>query len=446
MSALLVDSPKPQAPSWLVAQQFRVGVTLSLLIFAATRLVVWTGAYSGAALRVAIREKIDPPLSWREPQIDRDLANSQSSLSSEVREQMADFAPLMRWDAGHYEWIVRDGYRYELPQPGAAPEANQWNIAFFPLYPLLCRALAPWIGVHGAMMFVAGMAGFAAVVAMYTVASVRVGHVAALWCVALLSCWPTSAFLSFGYPESLALALSLFAIGLADHRHWIAAAIVCGLCAATRPTLVMLAPLLAWVYATRGGKSDRPNWLAACPYAALCMWGALAYAGYLTWRFGSPWVYFSNFQAGWLAGRGVDWGNYLSFSTVADGFRFFGRALRDFPVGLAYLANPITWNIPLVLSLLVVSLLGWRGVARDFRPYLLLAPLIFLQRYAVSGWNSFATESLARYVGLAAPTLLVLGAWVARDWSTGARATLIAGLLLLQAIWAVNFGLSQWAG
>src|SRR5437868_7228260 len=40
---------------------------------------------------------------------------------------------LSRWDAGWYVEIARDGYRYEPGSPS--------NVAFFPLYPLLIRAI-----------------------------------------------------------------------------------------------------------------------------------------------------------------------------------------------------------------------------------------------------------------------------------------------------------------
>jgi len=40
---------------------------------------------------------------------------------------------LSRWDAGWYLEIARDGYRYEPGVPS--------NAAFFPLYPLLIRAV-----------------------------------------------------------------------------------------------------------------------------------------------------------------------------------------------------------------------------------------------------------------------------------------------------------------
>lgn len=444
MSTPLVASPTfDRSPAAL--RDWQRGLLLSLLIFAATRLLVWSSAYSGAALRVAIRADIDPPLAWRQTEVSEALRDADSALSRTVREQMGDFAPLMRWDAGHYEWIIREGYRYE-PRPDAPPEANQWNIAFFPLYPILCSGLAPWLGVHGAMAAVANLSGLAAVAALYAFCCPRIGRGGAIWSVALLSCWPTSAFLSFGYPESLALALAVLALTLADREKWLWAALLCGLATATRPTLVMLAPLLMWAYARRSGSAPRPALAAVAAFGVVCVWGAAAYAGYLTWRFGTPWVYLSNFQQGWLAGRGIDWRNYVLFSTLADGFRYFGRAIEGFPLGLVYLANPITWNVPLTLALLGLSLAGLRGVVRDFRPYLWLAPLIFLQRYAVSGWSGFATESMARYVGLAAPTFVVLGAWVAREWSAGARAALIAVLLLLQSMWAVNFGLSEWAG
>jgi hypothetical protein len=87
----------------------------------------------------------------------------------------------------------------------------------------------------------------------------------------------------------------------------------------------------------------------------------------------------------------------------------------------------------------------WR-VPRDFRPFLLFGLLIFLQGYLAVGWLAHAMDSITRYVGLAAPVFAVLGAWIAREWTPGARAVWFATSLGLQAIWAFNFGLHEWCG
>ena len=146
------DDPPAGGPAW------GRGIALALLICLATRVVVWSAAYAGGADRVRIRHGIEGVFDLRSSTLRAAANDPDSALGADIRGGLYDFAPLLQWDAGHYIGIIADGYSYRrvelerLPRPDA-----QFNIAFFPGYPLLCAALAPMIGIPAAMIAVAFM-------------------------------------------------------------------------------------------------------------------------------------------------------------------------------------------------------------------------------------------------------------------------------------------------
>jgi hypothetical protein len=439
---LLFPQSTPDLPAGAARPRLWPGLALAMLIFLATRLVVWTAAYTGAAGLVQIRTGLEPPIHMREVHIVRELSDPNSSLSHEFHRALAGLQPLLNWDAGHYRGIIEHGYAYE-PTPPDAPRAQQYNIAFFPLYPWLCRPLAAALGTPTAMILVANLSALLAAALLYLYVRRQLDAESALFAVALVFCWPTACFYSFGYAESLNLLLTVAVLLLADRQCWWLAALACGLATATRPTAVTLIPVLLLAHWLNAQPRRRGALLGLGVVASL---GVACYAVYLTGRFGSPAVYFDNFR-NWIPELGESqWPRFLRLENIANGFKYLGRAVRQFPTGLTHLTNPIAWNIPLTVALLALSLGGMFRTPRRFWPFLWLGPLIFVQRYAVSGWNTFGVESLARYMMLATPALIVLAIWATRACKSGLRCTLVAGLLLLEAMWAYRFGAHDWAG
>jgi hypothetical protein len=423
------------------------GIGKAVAVFLATRLVVWTAAYCGATVHVRIQGRVEPPIGRQAEELRAELARADSTLARVFRRRLSGFAPLMNWDAGHYNSIITRGYAYAPASPGGPQEASEANIAFFPLYPLLCRVFAPVTGVAGAQVLVANVAGLLAAMLLYVWVRQRADESAALFAVACTFCWPAACFYSFGYAEGLALLLIVTAGWLVDNGRFVAAGIVGGLATATRPTVLGLVLVIALAYWLRTKGSGVRRWSGAVGLGLLASSGLVFYACYLTYRFGSPLVYVANFQAGWLGpDAAIDWGAFLSFARLWDQFKYFGRIVVGFPAGLVNLANPLAWNMPATLAVLFLSVAGMRRVPRSFRPLLLLGPLIFLQRYLAAGWTNLGVEPLARYTAVAAPAFIVLGAWCAREWSSGARVVLITTLSLLQASWAFHFGLGEWTG
>jgi len=450
--AARVDPPPPAtaaaAPARLPPAGLVRGLLLVLLIFVATRLVVWVAAYSGALMLFRIENGLAPP--WERHL--RPMAAAMGAADSPVRQRageiLGDFAPLCRFDGGHYRSIIEGGYRYVPPAPGETDRGKlEQNIAFFPLYPLLCRPLAPALGTFPAMVLVSHVAALGAAVLLYLWLRSRIDEATALTAVALLLALPSACYFSFGYAESTTLVLSAATLWLLDARRFGSAAVCSGLATASRPTALALALVTALAYWCNG-PGDRAHRLRRLvPLSLVAAGGLIAYALFLTVQYGSPLVYLANFKAGWVPdAMRADWFQYLTLARVWDQFKYLGRALEGFPVGLVQLANPFAWNMPLNLSLLAVSLAGLPRVPRSFRPLLALPPLVFLHAYLASGGATFGIEPIGRYMGVSLPAIAVLAAWMVREWRWGGRAALLAFFILLQAAWAFRFGLDEWSG
>lgn len=147
-----------------------------------------------------------------------------------------------RWDAEWYLLIAEEGYGAN-PGGGEVPEPLRPTdtIGFFPLYPLLIRALS----ATGTPPIVAGVviANTALLIAVFLLAALvrrDFGDRAARRAVWALLTFPTSLFFSAVYAESLLLCSALGALLLARRRRPLAAGVLGGLCTLTRPVGVLI--------------------------------------------------------------------------------------------------------------------------------------------------------------------------------------------------------------
>lgn len=458
---LLFEDRAPDAGLAFGRTSILRGIVLVGLVFFGTRLVTWTGAYYGAFTLWRIEQKLMPPFErhiqrWAREGTDPDSAEYRSAMKF-----LADFSPLCRFDGAHYRSIIEGGYAYAPPPPSPASHTElEQNIAFFPLYPLICRPLTSSLTVPAAMILASHVCALAAAVVLYSWVRWRIDERAGLFAVAAAFCLPPACYYSFAYAESLTLLLVVSALWLIDRRSWVPAAIVCGLATATRPTALALTGVYAlayWFNSAAGTETSRHNdhnlasrrrrLVRLAPLLVVAAAGILCYTGYLTVRFGSPLVYLANFRAGWVTDEGrAGWLEYLVLARVWDQFKYFGRALLSLPTGLVHVTNPLMWNMPLNLFILFLSLAGLGRVPRSFRPLLALGPLVFLHAYLASGGATFGVEPIARYMLVAAPATVVLAAWCTRQWHAAARHALLAFMLLLQGAWAFRFGMQEWSG
>lgn len=323
-----------------------------------------------------------------------------------------------QWDAAHYTRIAVNGYDHPT-DPGSP--------AFFPLYPLVTRAVgwmtgldASWTGMRVAGVIVAWMCFFVAVYLLTTLFQRVVGDAIARLAGVLLVVSPFSFFLTAGYTESLFLIFVALAFLLGFRERWGWAAVVVALATASRVTGVFLIPTLLLMAGRR--KASRSQ-LAVI--AAVSPLGILFFMGY-TWRaLGDP-LAFLNAQEGWG-------GWYDRTGIYIDGF----------------LDNPIAWFFgdpaDPIISLNVLMLVIW------------LVTLVPMHR--VAGWEitlfsalialqaSTSFHSLGRYLLPAIGTYLIFAAWLAspriphlvREAVIACSVVLMTGLLLLfsHAEWVV---------
>jgi hypothetical protein len=163
-----------------------------------------------------------------------------------------------RWDAIHYQSIASNGYQ-------AVGEAR-FTLVFFPLYPLLIRAVAYLAGDYILSAFiVSGVASIAAVLLLKRLATSDESEVTARRAVWFFIIFPTSYFLHIGYTESLFLALVLGCFLAAREGRWHLAGGLSLLAALCRVNGLLLFPVLVIeaVQEYRTARRWRWQWLWA---------------------------------------------------------------------------------------------------------------------------------------------------------------------------------------
>src|SRR4051794_9553842 len=268
-----------------VSQRPRLDAALrdALIAFAVSRAFVWVGAVVAVAVLGADAGSAS---AFGRPELTHPFGEPLDTL----------FSPLARWDSIWYLGIAHDGYA------GA-------STAFFPLYPLLVRALAP-VGTPWALLasaYAVSLASFAgALVLLRRLVELELGADAARRALFLLAFFPGALWFGVPYSESVFLLLSVGAIYAARTNHWAWAGVCAALASGTRSAgIVLLVPLamIAW------RRRDRAAvWLALAPA------GLAAYSGYLAATQGDAFAYL-HLQDTWFRSFAGP------FGAIVDGMR-----------------------------------------------------------------------------------------------------------------------------
>jgi len=145
-------------------------------------------------------------------------------------------APMARWDSVWFLAIARDGYGDDAGRP-----------AFFPLYPLLARALGTPLGSELAGgILVSWIAYLVALALLHRLAMLELGDErAARFAVLACALFPMAFFHTAVYSEGLFLALSLGSVYAARTGSWAWAGAFGALAAGTRSAgVVLVVPLV----------------------------------------------------------------------------------------------------------------------------------------------------------------------------------------------------------
>lgn len=207
------------------------------------------------------------------------------------------------WDGGWYEKIATIGYDY-------AEDNKQHSIAFFPLFPLLTRAVMS-LGIPFAVAgtLVNNLSFLGALLILYRWVEQHHGRVVARWVTAIMTWCPLSIFTFITYTEGLFLLLSTASLQAFDNRQYGKAALFGALTTATRITGAPLMPaflLVAW--------RERRGAIAYVT-AFATLGGLLLFSAYCAIRFGNPIAYVTA-QKGWQAHTGFNLTSWWNLFTL----------------------------------------------------------------------------------------------------------------------------------
>jgi mannosyltransferase PIG-V len=334
-------------------------------------------------------------------------------------------APAVRWDSIHYLGIAQHGYT-------SAP-----STVFFPLYPLLVRALGFLVGSDAGAGVAISLAAFAAaLMLLHRLTELELGRRAADATVLLLAFAPLSLFFSAVYTESLFLAVSVGSLYAARQRRWkLACALGC-LASATRVTGAGLVLPLAIMYLReRRGLDRRAAWLIGVPA------GLTAYLGYAALRgYG--------FLAPFAAQTGAEHGHQMTgpvqtLVSAVQAAAAGAHSILSQPIYQPSIGGPFADGAESILLLGVLGLAVAAGVLVIRR-----LPIHYgayaLGTLLVCTWSPVAGQplkSIDRYTLTIFPLWMAAGVWLSERRLLRPVVLVSAGLL---AFWTFQFATWAW--
>jgi hypothetical protein len=383
-------------------------------IFGTTELLVLLGAVFAAGFVV-------PSLGMALPSHGNDLISS-----------------LCAGDGYSYNSVASHGYF--IPERGAS------NVAFFPLYPLLGRALAEVTGcdVPTALVLLANGAFFGVVICLIRYARQAGLNIAERsWAGVWLAIFPTAFFFRMAHSESLFLLLALLIfIGMRSRWNLLLLIFLAGLLTATRPVGVAIIPALL-VHAD--GREPRTRVRMVMRLAAvvgLSTWGLVAYMLYQWAEFGDA-LAFVRVQEFWSSRNLTFTETLLSALTLEAAWSNYipGHACcwdqippQDHALFNYRFMTPLLWGL-----FVVVLIAGTRMRMLSWEEIAYLIGIIGIPLFLQGPRACFASQ--ARYILVAFPGYLVMGRFAARfpGWAAAPICGLsVAAMLILEAM-AMNW-------
>lgn len=301
-----------------------------------------------------------------------------------------------RFDTLWYIQIAHHGYD------------NPTGTVFYPLYPLLIRALEPvFRNPLVTALAIATAATFFLFWGLYKLLELDLPADAAARAVILASVWPSSFIFLAGYPESLLVALIVWAIWWARRGNWWLAGLLGGLAGVTKAVGVFVVIPLVWIaWHERKWRLSWPIAFTVVPAAALVLWLRLMGPGSL----------------------GDIYTRYWQISPAPPWTNLYEAVHRAFAGG-SYLAR---WNL-LALALVAVFALAKR-VRPEYTWFALAAILMFLSKRIEP-----PLHSVIRYV------LVVFPAYAGLAQVLKSRAAMLAVELLFFLLnWAILILFFDW--
>lgn len=233
-------------------------------------------------------------------------------------------------DGVWYLGIAHHGYG-PAPRPGPGGTYPLTALAFFPLYPMLVRAVA-FVGLPylGAALVVTLVAGTLAATAVAVWARMMLGPRGALMLLGVWELLPSSVVLSMVYSEALFAAAAAGCLLALRRERWLAAAVAAAIAGLTRPTgacLVLAIAVGGWTAVRqRSDPAERQRVLRQVVGAVVVSLVGLAISlGYVAERThrltGWFWVEHTIWSSGFDAGRSTVDTTVKLLSTTLGGQR-----------------------------------------------------------------------------------------------------------------------------
>ncbi|MBM3663883.1 MAG: hypothetical protein FJW94_13595 [Actinobacteria bacterium] len=338
---------------------------------------------------------------------------------------------LVRYDAGWYVSISRDGYSL---RPGA-----QSNVAFFPSYPVAMRGVASVVGDHVlAGIVLTSLSGAALSVALWTWLG-RVGlDQRERWTAFGAQMLYPYGFFLYGviYSDTFVLLAAVGVFLLAEYRHWWLAGLLGIVVTAGRPSGLAIAAGLLVFCLERSGTLRPPDgdgllarWRVPVRFdrrrlradqvlpAVISASGLVAFSSYLWVRWGDPKL-FSTVQEFWGQQSGLATTTkeyYRSLLANTKWSELLTRPQSGLEVGTRSVQAAILLTV-LASVPFIGRRFGW-GYA-TFVAVGGVVPLLFSADFQGSG----------RYMMAAFPAFALLGAWLARRPALARSWIVLSGL------------------
>ena len=313
------------------------------------------------------------------------------------------------WDGDWFLRAVHHGYPAHLPMVHGHVAANP--IAFFPLFPLVVRAVdVTGLPAGAVALVVSGVTGATAVLGVGLLARRLRGDAAGQRAALLFALFPGTFVFSLAYSEGIVVTcVSLGLIALLDRRWWLAG-LLGAVATAASPVALAFVVSCAWCAGRSLWKDRRPGALIAPLLAPL---GFLAYMGYL-WRH-------TGTVTSW---RATERGGWQSYPSLAYPFRIIGK----------FVSNPVapTLTGQILFFGTVAAVIGVVLMVREHQP-----PAVLLYGVCALGAAaiSLPVGLRPRFLMLAFPAIIALGTRYdgrTHRWLVAVSAVLLVGFTVLE--------------
>lgn len=322
-----------------------------------------------------------------------------------------------RFDSAWYNEIIQTGYSYN-------PE-KQSNVAFFPLYPILVKAIASLtsLSVPIAGLLLSNLCLIFALIFVYKISNIYLNKRGSEKVLILMLVFPTSFFYSCFYTESLYLLTTAACFYFFLNKKYFWSGFFGFFASLTRVTGVIIflafAIELLWKYLKKKELPRRESL-----FLLLIPCGLIAYMVFLAWKFNEP----------------------LAFIKVQD---LWGRDERVFPlITLINYWKNINFMFPkdannavrFLNTFFSFSFLGILLFSIVKKP-LNISLLIFAFLSFFLPLSTGTTESMMRYMMTIFPIFIILGYWSQKNrYFYGFLLFLFTYFLSILFLWYGNWG------